>query len=262
MRIDAARHAARLGLAYEGPCTGGEIGAGYVRWPDGRRGVLSEGNPASTPLLGLARAAGIPAPSYDLIDGRVVVQSLLPGRPPERVDQRLVDEMTAVSRRFAGLLRATEVPPLHLYLHQPGPGFCHHDSLAQYSARSAALLSSIRRVALDTLPGDDLVHVDFHPGNVLVAPDGALTGIVDWDGAGRGTRAFDLVTLLFYVCRRAPALAPPLAAEAARLAPPEVLEACWAHMSLRQVDWSIRFHDPAEADAWLAVAENPPADLR
>jgi hypothetical protein len=169
--------------------------------------------------------------------------------------------MSAVSRRFAGLLRSTEVPPLQLYLHEPGPGFCLHAPLESHSPRSAALLSSIRAIGLTTLPGDDLVHVDYHPGNVLTSDTGTITGVVDWDGAGRGTRAFDLVTLLFYVQRHAPALAPPLVAEAVTLTSPPVLEACWAHMSLRQVDWSLRFHSAAESSAWLTIAENPPPAL-
>ena len=37
-------------LTYDGPCPGGEVGAAYVRWPDGRRSVLGGGNPASAPL--------------------------------------------------------------------------------------------------------------------------------------------------------------------------------------------------------------------
>ncbi|WP_432967949.1 aminoglycoside phosphotransferase family protein [Dactylosporangium sp. CA-233914] len=258
MRIDVAFHAACLGLTYEGPCRGGEVGAGFVRWPDGRRGVLSEGNPASAPLLDIARAAGIPAPHYELVDGRVIVQTLLPGAPPERFDAALVDEMSAVSRRCAGLLRHTEVPPLQLYLHEPGPGFCLHGSLETHSPRTAALLAAIRACPLELLPGDDLVHVDFHPGNVLVSPTGEITGVVDWDGAGRGTRAFDLVTLLFYATRQAPALVPGLLAQVTDLAPPSVLAACWAHMSLRQVDWSLRFHAQSVALEWLTVAECPP----
>ncbi|WP_433065774.1 phosphotransferase [Dactylosporangium sp. CS-033363] len=255
MRIDVANHAARLGLIYEGPCTGGEIGAGFVRWPDGREGVLGSGNPASVPLLRLARAAGIPAPSYDLVDGPVIVQSRLPGSPPAAFDTRLTDEMLAASARCEGLLRGTSFQPLRLYLHEPGPGFCHHDALAAASPRTAALLASIRAVPLTELPGDDLVHFDFHPGNVLVSPTGALTGVVDWDGAGRGTRALDVVTMLFYATRRAPALVPRLRALAFDLAPRPVVEACWAHISLRQVDWSLRFHAPEEASAWVAVAE-------
>lgn len=30
-------------LAYDGPCPGGQVGAAYVRWPDGRRSVLTRG---------------------------------------------------------------------------------------------------------------------------------------------------------------------------------------------------------------------------
>ena len=44
------------------------------------------------------------------------------------------------------------------------------------------------------------MHLDFHPGNVLV-DGGRVTGVVDWDGAGRGDRLFDLVTLRFEVPR-------------------------------------------------------------
>ena len=32
--------------------------------------------------------------------------------------------------------------------------------------------------------------------------------------------------------------------------------AYWAHLSLRQVDWSIRHHDAATVDRWLTVAES------
>ena len=35
----------------------------------------------------------------------------------------------------------------------------------------------------------------------------------------------------------------------------EVAAACRAHLSLRLVDWSIRHQTPADADAWLDVAE-------
>jgi hypothetical protein len=71
-RLDPDRAAARIAdvegvrLKIEGPCRGGEVGAFYVRWPDGRPGVLTMGRPESAPLAAAARAAGIPAPSYDL----------------------------------------------------------------------------------------------------------------------------------------------------------------------------------------------------
>jgi hypothetical protein len=262
LRLDIPSCAAALGLTYAGPCQGGEVGAGYVLLPDGRRAVLSGGTAGSAALVDLARAAGVPAPRYELVaevaGATVVVQELLPGHPPAVVDQALVDGMLAVSARCDGVLRACGLPQRELYLHRDGPGFCLHGSLAGHSARTAALLARVRAVPLAQLPGDDLVHFDFHPGNVLVSAAGTVTGVVDWDGAGRGTRAFDLVTLLFTLSRHAPHLTAPVHAAAAALAPPEVLTACWAHMALRQVDWSIRHHTGAEVDAWLTVAERDP----
>ncbi|GAA3243631.1 aminoglycoside phosphotransferase family protein [Dactylosporangium siamense] len=259
MRLDVPACAAALGLTYAGPISGGEVGAGHVLLPDGRRAVLTGGHRDSVPLIDVARAAGVPAPRYELVaefaGATVVVQELLPGRPPGPLDQAVLDSMLAVSARCNGLLCDSGLPQRQLYLHRDGPGFCQHGSLAGHSARTAALLARVRAVPLRTLPGDDLVHFDYHPGNVLVSDTGTVTGVVDWDGAGRGNRAFDLVTLLFVLTRHAPHLTDQVRAAAAELAPPEVLAACWAHMALRQVDWSIRHHTPDEVDAWLTVAE-------
>ncbi|MFI6352631.1 phosphotransferase [Streptomyces sp. NPDC050743] len=51
------------------------------------------------------------------------------------------------------------------------------------------------------MTGADAVHFDFHPGNML-ATDGVITAVVDWDGAARGDRRFDLVTLRFGIHAR------------------------------------------------------------
>jgi aminoglycoside phosphotransferase (APT) family kinase protein len=46
------------------------------------------------------------------------------------------------------------------------------------------------------LPSNDLVHHDFSLSNILM--DGSVvTGVLDWEAAGRGSRALDLTTLLF-----------------------------------------------------------------
>jgi aminoglycoside phosphotransferase (APT) family kinase protein len=45
------------------------------------------------------------------------------------------------------------------------------------------------------LPTSDLVHGDLNLGNVL-ARGGAITGVVDWDAIGLGSRAVDLTGLL------------------------------------------------------------------
>ena len=262
-RFDAVRVAERLAELYdvhltvEGPCPGGEIGAAYVRWPDGRRSVLNSGSARAAELLELVRAAGVPAPRYELVadvDGSTaVVQQRLPGSPPKVIDADLIDQMAGLNDRFAGLLAGhPSVPTVELYLSTDGPGFCLHEPLATYSPRTARLLERIHATA-GTMTGDDLVHMDLHPGNVLV--DGArITGVVDWDGAARGDRHFDLVVLKFGLAGSAPHLAGRLDDRLARVAPQQ-LRSYWAHISLRQVDWSIRHHDAADVDRWLTVAE-------
>lgn len=125
--------------------------------------------------------------------------------------------------------------------------------MAAYSPRAAALLAWARCLNADVLPGDDLVHLDFHPGNVLVHR-GRISGLVDWDGAGRDRR-LDLVTLRYDLEVRVPALAEELDAYLRRTMPAGVLRLCWAHMRIRPVDWMIRHHGPADMRRWLRVAE-------
>jgi hypothetical protein len=268
-RLDAPRVINRIAditgvrLTLEGPCPGGEVGAAYVRWPDGRRSVLSEGHSRTGALLDIARAAGVPTARQEMtahIDGaRVVVQQRLPGVPPVTVDAGLVHAMLDVNDRLAGALAghpAVAEPDLHLT--GDGPGHCLHQPLAGHSRRTARLLDRIHEIGA-TAPrctGYDLVHLDFHPGNVL-ADGPTLTGVVDWDGAARGDRHLDLVTLRFDLTHRAPDLVP-LVDERLATADPARIRAYWAHMSLRQVDWSIRHHDDATVDAWLDVAEAGP----
>ena len=265
-KLDAPRTVQRIAaitgvqLVLEGPCPGGEVGAAYVRWPDGRRSVLTESRADTAALLDRARAAGVPTARQELsarIDGRrVVVQQRLPGRAPQVVDEPLVRAMAAIPDRLAGLLAdRPDLPPPDLYLRGDGPGFCLHAPLAGHNRRTARLLGWVHDVAATVThaDGDDLVHLDLHPGNVLVQ-DGRITGVVDWDGAGRGDRHFDLVTLHFNLAGSAPRLAP-IVAERLTGLDPDRRRAYWAHMCLRQVDWSVRHHDPATVEHWLDVAE-------
>ena len=264
-----------------GPLPDGQVGAALVRWPDGREGVLTHWGDATDDawariertgdLLNLARDRGIPAPRYELVtllpDRIAVVQERLPGELPTRVDLTLVQELVAIAGRGAELLRGRrDVPAVDLHLLRSGPGFCLHQTLAQYDDRTRRLLDLVRRIGTASphrMAGDDLVHMDFHPGNVLVDRTGAVTGIVDWDGAGRGDHRFALVTLRFDLA------VPGIDAQdrsarsaAARwldnriddLFDEATLRAYWAHMGLRQVDWAIRHHGPDDVDRWLTVA--------
>jgi hypothetical protein len=270
---------ARLTLV--GPAPGGQVGAAYVRWPDGREGVLTwwPDGPAdqvlrTADILALARERGLPVPAYDMIaevpGALAIVQERLPGRPPAQPGRSLVEQMVELVEGFAGLLahrRDMEVPDL--WLRESGPGFCLHRPLQLHNARTRRLLDWVRTVGASepsTMVGDDLVHLDYHPGNVLVAepqPAGAgrqdagtsvITGIVDWDGIGRGDRRLCLVTLRFAMLSD-PDLGRWLDGMLDDVLDLATLRLYWAHMSLRQVDWAIRHFTPGDVEDWLDLAE-------
>lgn len=264
--------ATQAGLEFQGRAAEGEVGAAFVRWPDGRDGVLTRGYGdvgalrRSAEILAAAKERGLPVPAYDLIaelpDGIGIVQERLPGSPPAEVNRPLLEAMIDLSERFAGLLadhRDVPVPSMHLL--ESGPGFSIHESLERYDDRTRRLLGWVHEVGHSapepTMDGDDLVHLDYHANNALVDDAGQLTGIIDWDGIGRGDRRFGLVTLRFDAWgRRLPdddqawfddLLDATLDAKSLRI--------YWAAMSLRQVDWSIRHHTPAAVERWLDLAE-------
>ena len=274
-RLDAAAAVRRLAdvtgvrLEVEGPCPGGQVGAAYVRWPGGRRSVLTLAPPGAASaarrtdaLLALGRAHGVPAPRYVMVQelpgATVIVQEVLPGTPPAALARRTVESMIEVNERCRGILAGRDDPAPSLYLREDGPGFCLHQPLAAYGRRTARLLAQIEEAGAavpEHLAGTDLVHFDFHPENVLIDQAGTVTGVVDWDGAGRSHGYFDLYTLRFDLARRAPELGRWLAGQLRGAAPDEVVLACWAHMSLRLVDWCIRHYTAPYVTTWLEVAE-------
>lgn len=275
-RLDGPTLVAQIGamtgqrLTYHGPCAGGEVGAAYVCLPDGEPGVLSwqpdvpvERVRRISSMLDAARAVGLPVPEYRLVvelPGAVaVVQQRMPGVVPERLDMPLLEAMIAVNRRMAHLLAdRDELPAVELYLTGDGPGFCLHQPMAVHSRRTARLLDwveQVGRAAPATMDGGDLVHLDFHHGNVLV-DRGEICGIIDWDGAGCGDRRFDLVTLRFAIPADRPDLAARLDAEIDETLCRDELRPYWAHMALRQVDWAIRHYGAELIDHNLTIAES------
>jgi hypothetical protein len=257
-------------LTEDGMCRGGQVGAVYVRWPDSHRSVLTWQAAGRGPdvrraeeLLAVARANGVPAPRYKLVEelpcAVAVVQELLPGSVPIAIGERTVESMIEVNRRCRELLAGrADLAAAPLFLREDGPGFCLHEPLAHYDRRTALLLEQIEEIGVSApehLTGDDLVHFDFHAENVLVDAAGTVTGVVDWGDANRGDGYLDLVTLRFDLARRAPELGRRVEEFLDGAAADEVARACWAHMSLRLVDWSIRHLDAADVTAWVDVAE-------
>jgi aminoglycoside phosphotransferase (APT) family kinase protein len=258
-------------LVVEGLCAGGQVGAAYVRWPDGHRSVLkwrpgtklAEMQNGPIAVSEALRAMGYPAPSTELAvqigEAVATVQELLPGTTLGGLDEHGLEQALALNKlQQDALADLPGIPHLPLYLTTDGPGFCLHEPLRQHSKRTAALNDRITKIgaALPTrLPGQDAVHVDFHPGNLL-AVDGKITGVIDWDGAGRGDRRLDLVTLRFGLH-----FGPQQPSVLAKLDdlidgfPDDIMQATWAHMSLRMVDWAIRHFTPTDVDHWLDLAE-------
>ncbi|MFJ7254818.1 phosphotransferase [Streptomyces sp. NPDC098085] len=276
-RLDADRMAAAVyaetgvRLLVEGRCPGGETGADHVRWPDGHRSVLKsrpdtrieELRAGPLTVCEVLRARGYPCPSTELalqVDRAVVlVQQLLPGTPLECLDHDGLDRALALNASQAGLLTEhPRVPSMNLHLLDDGPGYCLHEPLRRHNRRSSALEQRIRAVGAGhprRLAGHDVVHQDFHHGNLL-AVDGTVTGVVDWDGAGRGDRRFDLVTLRFglHAKEQAPGVVRRLD-DILDALPEDILRPCWAHMSLRMTDWAVRHFAPGDVAHWLDLAE-------
>ncbi|MEU4830781.1 phosphotransferase [Streptosporangium sp. NPDC023615] len=92
---------------------------------------------------------------------------------------------------------------------------------AEYGALLAGLLRTLSAVrspgwlqAAFGRPGNRLLHLDLHPGNVLLTDDGPR--VIDWANAARGTPAVD-VACTWLILATATIADPPLAAERADL---------------------------------------------
>ena len=258
------------------PLPGGAVShATVVADGDGGRVVLKWWRPAegeSDSLAWLQRAArtvevlrqrGYPAPAYELIAERdgilLVVQELLPGRPPQQLRPAHVRALVTINELQSDT--QPDDPEWGAYLVRTllhgADGYCLHEPMRSHSAASAELLERILAIGEATpassLPGHDLAHLDFHHLNVLAQGD-AITGVIDCEGIRPGDRVFDLVTLLFCSVegRLDSRSQDGLWAQALRLRERGVVRAYLAHMALRLASWSIVHDDDAVAARWIA----------
>jgi Ser/Thr protein kinase RdoA (MazF antagonist) len=253
-----------------GRYAGGEQGAASLVDEDGARYVLKFYDAAQLPQLRYAQAttkrlreAGYPAPAYRHI-GRAgkhgySVQTALPGEPAHVLSEAQVRELctlNAIQARRAAPTALRWPEPVVSPMLQGGAGFCLLGPMRAYSPDTAALLATTqaaaRAMAGASLPQDDVVHFDWTHANMLIA-EGNLSGVIDWDGVCAGDRAFDLATLLFYSAD-GPTVQAMLWEALREQAAPQAIRLYLAHLAHRQVDWSIRFHGPAEVARWLARA--------
>ncbi|MFD2078253.1 Phosphotransferase enzyme family protein [Actinopolymorpha cephalotaxi] len=190
---------------------GGVSSAAYVRWPDGRAGVVTRPTiplaymHLTAEILRMVRAHGLPVPRYDVIlqlaDGMVtVVQERLPGKHVTRFSAGLIEEMVATNERFAGLLAdRPDVPPPPQFPRLVAGEHPWEETLGRYDERSRRILE--RFLEIDDgepfeMTGDDVVHTDFSFGNVLFDDHGTVSAVVDWNfGIARGDRRFALLDM-------------------------------------------------------------------
>jgi aminoglycoside phosphotransferase (APT) family kinase protein len=273
-----------LGLVHVGEAAHGESGgAVFVRWPDGREGVITRASASieqlqsTADVLSTIRSGGLPVPRHDrlvqLAEGDVaVLQERLPGAPPNRVTAAVIDSMVEMNNRFADLLKDRHdvaIPPL--YLRRSGPVFPRHETLDGYSDRSRRMLRLIHEVGNvepHEMIGDDLVHTDYTVPNVLFDETGQISGIVDWNlGVARGDRRFALVKLRFDLTWDA------MSADGGQQCveqeaidrvddvlettlEPDLLRKYWAHWTLVMLHWTIRSGNPEVIDLHLRLGES------
>jgi Phosphotransferase enzyme family len=214
-------------------------------------------------MLRRLRETGYPIPRYvatgRLGGGTYVVQEALPGTPLRRVPTRLLPRILALNdlQRGRWVSNGPRWPaPIVDDTLRGGDGYCLLDPMRAYSPATARLLRVLQQIVATHADGpvttDDVVHFDFNPSNLLAAGN-QISGVIDWEGACAGDRAFDLATLLFYSYDVRP-IRDALREWVVNLSGPTALALYLAHLTHRQVDWSIRHHGSAEVERWLRVA--------
>jgi aminoglycoside phosphotransferase (APT) family kinase protein len=187
---------------------GGSSSAAFVAWADGRESAITR---TRTPLavmrqtasvLNDVRKQGLPVPAHQLVlelsDGYVaVVQERLPGRHMESLDSTTAAAFVAMNERFAGVLRDhPEIPRPRAF---PDITGVFEETVGRLGQRGRRLLERLLEVDGGRpfrMQGDDLVHTDYTPGNVLFDDAGNVSGVVDWNaGAVRGDRHYALLGL-------------------------------------------------------------------
>lgn len=107
------------------------------------------------------RSEGVPVPAVHRADGRDIVMDRIDG-------PTMLDDLAGRPWRFVG--HARRLARLQRDLN----GLVAHDWVPVHDG---------------VLDGDRVLHLDLHPMNVILGPDGPV--IIDWTNASRGDPAFD-----------------------------------------------------------------------
>jgi len=214
---------------------------------------------------------GAPVPRYLLIgetpDGTLYwVQDALPGEPAGRLTRpEQLEPLFVLNDLQAGQAVSFEQ---NWSSYAAGVVFRGDsgwaDELRDYSEATARLVDALADLTAGregrSERNADIVHGDLSPGNIL-ALDGQVGGVVDWDAAGCGDRAFDLALLLFYHYDDPP-IRTPLRDRVLTLAGSDALCVYLAYAILSQTTWSSRHHGQSAVEHWLSRAGRIIHDLR
>jgi hypothetical protein len=208
----------------------------------------------------LLRNLDYPAPSYLLIgkfpEGIYSIQSALPGSPIRHLPVTLLPLLFEINE----LQRERAIPGRNDW-HQEaietvlrgGNGYCLHASLQQHSPETAEILQTlqdlVRTYQDEPHRTNDIVHGDFQHANILIENE-QISGVVDWDGFGAGDCSFDIATLLFYSYDDVE-VREQLWNYALERASLKLLSIYLAHLILRQIDWSLRYHDQITSERYI-----------
>jgi aminoglycoside phosphotransferase len=222
---------------------------------------------AALPVLA---GRGYPVPEvvwHGRLDERwfLVVQTRLPGQPLDSLGPATLEDLLALVERQAGLgpvLGGWDVSWwLSVVLFDGWEDWWDiSEDVAPKTTRR--LRQFIEPAWGHRLPAADLVHHDLNLSNVL-ARDGAITGVVDWDDAGAGSRATDLACLLFEWHRlrleaRTEAAAEggqTIAARIAAIAGDDGLRCSITYAAIANLALSAQRGDVRELETWRQVTE-------
>lgn len=198
-----------------------------------------------------ARAHGYPTPAWLAVgvtqDGfPYEVQEWVLGSSPASLDAHVAALLAAVVALQAGIAPTTE---------QNWSGYAHrvvfenesrlHDDVAEFSEATRRVIDRIDQLCAEhrghRLPDDDLVHGDLSWQNVLIEHS-RISGIIDAEALGRGTRAIDLLTPLrqAYVLGSDEAVRAQLLEAAVTAADPGVLSVCAGSDAINILAFGIR----------------------
>jgi aminoglycoside phosphotransferase (APT) family kinase protein len=204
------RHGMSWGLV--GKLAGGyQQGAYELAGSGGTRAVL-KWHPAHLPATQLratarviedARVRGWPTPKWIAYgplpdDGAYIIEEFVEGERPTRLDGLVLDRLLEAIRLQADARPDTEQDWSAYIQRVVFEGEADLAARMRAHPATATLQRRLEQMTADArelrLPATDFVHGDFILGNMLVRDD--VPYLVDTAHAGKGTRAYDLATLL------------------------------------------------------------------